>query len=88
MAEKGRVRPDCRSWPTAPPHLLLTTALPRDRSSSRGWSTTAAGQLETFIGDAKISRKQSPADEDETLSEGTGNYSTFVLPGWIVAVGD
>ena len=28
------------------------------------------GQLETFIGDAKISRKQSPADGHETLSEG------------------
>jgi hypothetical protein len=30
----------------------------------------ATGQLETFIGDAKISRKQSPADGHETLSEG------------------
>ena len=28
------------------------------------------GHLETFIGDAKISRKQSPADGHETLSEG------------------
>jgi hypothetical protein len=31
---------------------------------------TARGQLETFIGDAKISRKRSPADGHETLSEG------------------
>jgi hypothetical protein len=36
------------------------------------WRTLSAavGQLETFIGDAKISRKQSPADVHETLSKG------------------
>jgi len=37
---------------------------------STSGATVVIGQLETFIGDAKISRKQSPADGHETLSEG------------------
>jgi hypothetical protein len=52
------------------------------RPFTRGWlqyanqrslgriASMPATQLETFIGDAKISRKQSPADGYETLSEG------------------
>jgi hypothetical protein len=46
--------------------LLYVTQRPLGRIASM----QATGQLETFIGDAKISRKQSPADGHETLSEG------------------
>jgi hypothetical protein len=47
----------------------LTSSIATKRALSREFFNTI-GQLETFIGDAKISRKQSPADGHETLSEG------------------
>jgi hypothetical protein len=52
-------------------HYVTATHHEEPRQVELGVDDQAeCGQLETFIGDAKISRKQSPADGHETLSEG------------------
>ena len=67
--------PSARRASAAPHADRLNVCFGETRPSAVGRTGTVndqteIGQLETFIGDAKISRKQSPADGHETLSEG------------------